>query len=248
MIHKLSRNRSIASVLVLSMIFSMFFTMYTPMTARAGVLGSVLSFVKPYAKILGNIGGAVAGASLGSAFCPPLGTIAGGIIGYVVGGVLGSYAAGGLSNVATLAGAAVGYTALASTGPVGMVAGVFLGGLLGKVAYNLIKKLDNKITGGVVFAPEAKEGEDSAEPITVGETSDSNLTDAIPVANSATVEAQGSVANTDADVQNAMNKYQEAYQKYVTATRDGGNSEDINKAHKEYLEAYENYRKATASK
>ncbi len=246
MIHKLSRNRSIAYVLV----FSLLFTLFTPMTARAGVLGSLLDFVRPYGKILGNIGGAVAGASLGSAFCPPLGTIAGGIIGYVVGGVLGSYATGGLSNVATLAGAAVGYTALAGSGPVGMIAGVFVGGLLGKVAYSLIKKLDNKITGGVVFAPEVKEeATGTADPITISEDTDSVLTDAIPVANNGYTEAQSAaVAETDANVQDAMKKYEEAYQKYITATRDSANSDDINKAHKEYLEAYENYKKATASK
>ena len=69
MIHKLSRNRSIAYVLLISFVF----TMFTPMIARAGVLGSVLNFIKPAAGILGNIGVAIAVASLGSTFCPPLG-------------------------------------------------------------------------------------------------------------------------------------------------------------------------------
>ncbi|MBP5470952.1 MAG: hypothetical protein J6Z11_17105 [Candidatus Riflebacteria bacterium] len=246
MIHKLYRNRNIAYVLILSFVFALF----SPMSARAGVLGSLLSFVKPYAKILGNIGGAVAGASLGSAFCPPLGTIAGGIIGYVVGGVVGNYAAGGLSNVATLAGAAVGYAALASSGPVGMVAGVFLGGLLGKVAYSLVKKLDNSITGGVVFAPEAVKEADSSTSVTVGEDN-VVLSDSIPVSNTEankTIAQQPSVTGADMSIQEATQKYQEAYQKYVTAARDGANSEEITKAHKEYLEAYENYKNVTSAK
>ncbi len=240
MIHKLSRNRSIAYVLLISFVF----TMFTPMIARAGVLGSILDFIRPAAGILGNIGGAIAGASLGSAFCPPLGTIAGGIIGYVVGGVLANYAAGGLSNVATLAGAAVGYTAMSSMGPVGMVAGVFLGGLLGKTAYKLIKKLDNKITGGVVLAPTAvKEADDS---VSIGETSNVKLSDAIPASNNTRkTETNAKAANVSIDTEEATERYQRAYQKYVTAARDGANSEDINKAHQEYLEAYKVYKEVT---
>ena len=237
MIHKLSRNRSIAYVLLISFVF----TMFTPIIARAGVLGSVLNFIKPAAGILGNIGGAIAGASLGSTFCPPLGTIAGGIIGYVVGGVLANYAAGGLSNVATLAGAAVGYTAMSSMGPVGMIAGVFLGGLLGKTAYSLIKKLDNKITGGIVLAPTVKE----EETVSVGDTSNTQvkLSDAIPTAK--TPEAAAKVTNADMSAQEATERYQKAYQQYITATRDGGNSEEINKAYKEYTEAYKVYKEVT---
>ena len=217
MIHKLSRNRSIALVLV----FSFMFSLLTPMTAR--------------------------GASLGSAFCPPLGTIGGAIIGYVVGGVLGNYAAGGLSNVATLAGAAVGYAALASSGPVGMVAGVFIGGLLGKVAYKLLKKLDNSVTGGVVFAPEGymdANGQPS-DSVTVSDNKVVELTDSIPVSNNNANTP--TITSADISVQEATQKYQEAYQKYVTAARDGANSEDINKAYKEYKEAYENYKKVSAA-
>ena len=239
MIHKLSRNRSIAYVLLISFVF----TMFTPIIARAGVLGSVLNFIKPAAGILGNIGGAIAGASLGSTFCPPLGTIAGGIIGYVVGGVLANYAAGGLSNVATLAGAAVGYTAMSSMGPVGMIAGVFLGGLLGKTAYNLIKKLDNKVTGGVVFAPTPVEEAD--DTVSVGDTGKTTvkLSDGIPTAK--TPEVKAKVTNADMSAQEATERYQKAYQQYITATRDGANSEEINKAYKEYTEAYKVYKEVT---
>lgn len=246
MIHKLSRNKSIAYVLILSFVFAL----YSPIAARAGVLGSVLNFVKPYANILGKIGGAVAGATLGSAFCPPLGTIAGGILGYVVGGVLANYAAGGLSNVATLAGAAVGYTALAGSGPVGMVAGVFLGGLLGKVAYKLVKKLDNSITGGVVFAPVVEKEANDSTTVSVGEDK-VVLSDSIPLSNDkaqSPVVEKTNVTPVDMSIQEATQKYQEAYQRYVTAARDGANSTEINQAHKEYLEAYENYKKVTASK
>lgn len=241
MIHKLSRNRSIAYVLLVSFVF----TMFTPMIARAGVLGSILDFIRPAAGILGNIGGAVAGASLGSTFCPPLGTIAGGIVGYVVGGVLANYAAGGLSNIATLAGAAVGYSALASSGPVGMVAGIFLGGLLGKTAYKLIKKIDNKITGGVVLAPAIKEADAT---VSVGDTNNTTvkLSDSIPTAK--TPEAEAKVTNANMDAQEATERYQRAYQQYITATRDGANSEEINKAHKEYVEAYKVYKEVTATK
>lgn len=239
MIHKLSRNRSIAYVLLISFVF----TMFTPIIARAGVLGSVLNFIKPAAGILGNIGGAIAGASLGSTFCPPLGTIAGGIIGYVVGGVLANYAAGGLSNVATLAGAAVGYTAMSSMGPVGMIAGVFLGGLLGKTAYNLIKKLDNKVTGGIVFAPTPVEEAD--DTVSVGDTEKTTvkLSDGIPTAK--TPEVKAKVTNADMSAQEATERYQKAYQQYITATRDGANSEEINKAYKEYTEAYKVYKEVT---
>lgn len=241
MIHKLSRNKSIAYILLLSF----FFGIITPMSASAGVLGSLLDFVKPHAKILGNIGGAIAGATLGSTFCPPLGTIAGGIVGYVVGGTLANYAAGGLSNIATLAGAAAGYVALSSMGPVGMVAGVFLGGLLGKVAYGLIQKVDQKITGGVVFS--AKVNKDaSAESVTVGETANNVVvSDVIPASYKNTTKAKkaNTSINTDMSLQEATEKYQTAYQKYVTAVRDGANSEDVNKAHQEYVEAYQNYQK-----
>ena len=241
MIHKLSRNRSIASILVLSFVFAIF----TPMTARAGVLGSILNFVRPVAGILGNIGGAVAGASLGSAFCPPLGTIAGGIVGYVVGGVLANYAAGGLSNIATLAGAAVGYSALAASGPVGMVAGVFVGGLLGKMAYSLIKKLDNKVTGGVVLAPTNVKEADAAS---IGDSSNVSLSDNIPVSNNnKNTNVKPSVKNNSSiDLQEATDNYEAAYQRYVTATRDGANSEEINKAYKEYVEAYNIYKKLSS--
>jgi hypothetical protein len=243
MIHKLSRNRSIAFILVFSFIFSMI----TPITARAGVLGSVLNFIKPAAGILGNIGGAIAGASLGSAFCPPLGTIAGGIIGYVVGGVIANYAAGGLSNVATLAGAAAGYAALSSMGPIGMVAGVFLGGILGKSAYKLLKKVDNKVTGGLVFAPEESTEANNSTSTSVGQTANVTLNDNIPVADSKN-EAQSAITNADVNVQDVTEKYQAAYQRYITAARDGANSTDINKAYKEYVEAYENYKKVTGKK
>ncbi len=241
MIHKLSRNRSIAFLLI----FSLFFTLFTPMTANAGVLGSLLSFIKPHANILGKIGGAIAGASLGSAFCPPLGTIAGGIIGYVVGGTIADYAAGGLSNCATLAGAAAGYVAMSSMGPVGMIAGVFLGGLVGKVAYSLIKKIDNKVTGGIVFAPEVSE-----ESAKIGDTSNTRVVvtdNTIPATYDGNNKASQptSASNTNISVQEAQEKYQAAYQNYATAVRDGANSTEINKAYKEYQEAYETYRKVT---
>ena len=241
MIHKLSRNRSIAYVLLISLVF----TLFTPMIARAGVLGSILDFIRPAAGILGNIGGAIAGASLGSAFCPPLGTIAGGIIGYVVGGVIANYATGGLSNVATLAGAAAGYAAMSSMGPVGMVAGVFLGGLLGKTAYKLIKNLDSRVTGGVLLAPTTRE----PETVSVGDTSNTTvkLSDAIPSARTSKA-AEVKVTNADMSVQEATERYQKAYQQYITATRDGANSEEINKAYKEYTEAYKVYKEVTANK
>ena len=45
--------------------------------------------------------------------------------------------------------------------------------------------------------------------------------------------------------QEATERYQRAYQQYITATRDGANSEEINKAHKEYVEAYKVYKEVT---
>ena len=239
MLHKLSRHTSLVYVLVLSFVFSIF----APMTASAGVLGSIVNFISPYSKILGQIGGAIAGASIGSAFCPPLGTIGGAILGYVVGGTLGSYAGGGLSNIATLAGATAGYVACASMGPVGIIGGVFVGGLLGKIAYNLVKKLDNSLTGGLVFAPEVKEEADTT--VTIGNTTNVTLNDDIPVANINEVKAQGAITEADMTVQEATKAYQTAYQKYISAARDGANNEDINKAYAEYTEAYNNYKKVT---
>ena len=245
MIHKLSRNRSIAYLLIVSF----FFTFLTPMTASAGVLGSVLNFIKPHAKILGNIGGAIAGASMGSAFCPPLGTIAGGILGYVVGGSLASYAAGGLSNVATIAGAAAGYVAMSSMGPVGMVAGMFLGGLVGKVAYSLLKKVDNSVTGGLVFAPVVEDNKTSDSTKVSVNSTNVVLSSEIPASstdNKTTYKAQQpSVSNSDISVQEATEKYNLAYQKYITAARDSANSGDLNEAYKEYQEAYETYKRVT---
>lgn len=244
MLHKLSRRTSIVYLLVLSFVFSIF---VAPMQAKAGVLGSIVNFVSPYSRILGQIGGAVAGASLGSAFCPPLGTIGGAILGYVVGGTLGSYAGGGLSNIATLAGATAGYVACASAGPVGMVAGVFLGGVVGKVAYKLLKKLDNATTGGLVFAPEVKEENNNS--VSIGDNSTVVLSDDIPVANlnnNNSYSAQsGLITNADMSVAEATKAYQLAYQKYITAARDGANGEEINKAYLEYTEAYNNYRAVT---
>lgn len=239
MLHKLSRHTSLFYVLILSFVFSVF----APMTASAGVLGSVVNFLSPYSRILGQVGGAIAGASIGSAFCPPLGTIGGAIIGYVVGGTLGSYAGGGLSNIATLGGAIAGYVACASMGPVGMVAGVFLGGLCGRVAYSLLKKLDNSMTGGVVFAPEVKE--EATTATTVGDTSNVVPNDDIPVANINESKAQGAINEADMTVQEATTAYQTAYKKYISAARDGANNEEINKAYKEYTEAYNNYKKVT---
>lgn len=237
MLHKLARNTSIAYVLIFSFVFALF----APVSANAGVINSILNFIHPYSSILGQIGGAIAGASIGAGFCPPLGMIAGGIVGYVVGGHLASYATGGLSNVATLAGAAAGYCACISMGPVGAVAGVFLGGLLGKIAYKLVKKLDNSITGGVLLAPEKP-----AEAVSVGDTT-VTLNDNIPAVGNNVIAPNPNAKVTDADltVQEATAKYEAAYQNYISVARDGASSEEINKAHKEYVDAYNTYKKVT---
>ena len=243
MYHKLSRNVCITYVMILSLVFATF----APMQANAGVLNSLLNFIHPVSGILGNIGGAIAGASLGSGFCPPLGTIAGGIIGYVVGGHLASYATGGLSNVATLAGAACGYAALASSGVVGAVAGVFLGGLLGKIAYSLVKKIDNKVTGGFVLAPSVKEEVNVGTSATISDNTEVTLSDDIPVANNnaASAEIKSTADEVTMNAQDATLRYQAAYQKYINAARDGANKEEINAAYKEYTEAYNAYKKVT---
>ena len=241
MLHKFSHSVGLVYVLLISFVFSIF----APMSAEAGVLGSVVNFLSPYSRILGQIGGAIAGASMGSAFCPPLGTIGGAIIGYVVGGSIGSYAGGGLSNIATLAGAVAGYTACASMGPIGMVAGVFLGGIAGKIAYKLLKKLDNATTGGIVFAPEVKE--EGSTAVSVG-NDDVVLSNDIPVSNEDANKAMGAVAKADENIEDATKAYQEAYQKYITAARDGANGEELNKAYVEYTEAYNRYRELKAGK
>ncbi|HMM59894.1 MAG TPA: hypothetical protein PKC25_07170 [Candidatus Rifleibacterium sp.] len=148
MFYRLAKNRQFNMLMIASFVFAI---LLVPMTAQAGILGSVLNAVRPFAKIAGNIAGAVAGASLGAAFMPPLGMLAGGVAGWIVGGIVTSYATGSLSNLAALGGAALGVMALASFGPVGYVAGALVGGLLGKIAMNLLYKADRTATGGILF-------------------------------------------------------------------------------------------------
>lgn len=144
----LRRNKSIHILIILSFVCSIF---VMPAPAEAGVLAKVWSFVKPVVKIGGHIGGAVAGATLASAIVPPLGTIVGGVAGWIVGGMIADYGSKSLSNLACVAAGAAGALALGPSA-IGVVGGFILGGLVGKLAFSLLKKADNSITGGVVFS------------------------------------------------------------------------------------------------
>ena len=233
----------------LLLVLSILFTVFIPATSNAGIINSLLSAVKPYAGIIGNIGGAVAGATMCAGVLPPLGMLAGGICGYVIGGILANYVTGGLSNIATLGGAAVGVMACASMGPIGYVVGAIGGGFLGKIAYNLIKKLDNKATGGLLLSPKV---DASGNAVSVGSTSNSvaviNQTDgSIPTAYGLQSPIEVPVTNrviTEDEVQKASDEYQAAYRAYTVAIRTG-TAEEIKEAHAVYQAAYDNYKAVT---
>lgn len=245
MIYKLAKNRQFNLLLIASFVFAI---LLVPMTAQAGILGSVLNAVRPFAKIAGNIAGAVAGASLGAAFMPPLGMLAGGVAGWIVGGIVTSYATGSLSNLAALGGAAVGVMALASFGPVGYVGGALIGGLLGKIAMNLLYKADRSATGGILFM---KGGNSSAATNSTvpgvalaPEIPQSFDSSAQAPAAATTVTGAVSIAPTTEEINKADTTYRNAYQNYLSATREG-NSQKISEANAAYQAAFENYRKLT---
>lgn len=243
MFNQLVKNRQFNLFLLASLIFSI---LIVPATAEAGILGSILNAVRPYAKFAGKIAGAVAGASLCAAFVPPLGMIAGGIAGWIVGGIVTSYGTGSLSNLAALGGAAAGVMALASFGPVGYVAGALIGGFLGKIAMGLLHKADREATGGILFmtggsspattsgvalSPEVPMALDNAAPAPVPVTS------GVPA-------SAVTIAPTSDEIQAADTAYRNAYQAYISATREG-NSQNISATHKDYLKALEDYKKLT---
>lgn len=243
MVYKLARNRQFNLLLVASFIFAI---LIIPATAEAGILGSILNAARPYAKVLGKIGGAVAGASLCAGFVPPLGMIAGGIAGWIVGDIITGYATGSLSNLATLGGAAAGVMALASFGPVGYVAGALIGGFLGKTAMSLLHKADREATGGILFmtggsAPATGSGVALSPEVPV------SLENAAPIpapVTSSVKEAPVTITPTADEIRTADTAYRNAYQAYISATRQG-NSQNINETHKAYLKALEDYRALT---
>lgn len=244
MIFQLKRNRQFNLLLIALFMFTI---LITPMTAHAGILGSVLNAVRPFAKIAGNIAGAVAGASLGAAFMPPLGMLAGGVAGWIVGGIVTSYATGSLSNLAALGGATLGVMAMASFGPVGYVAGALMGGLLGKIAMNLLYKADCKATGGILFMTG-----DSQPAASNNSVQGVALSPEIPMAYDKAAQAPvtsetvstATAAPTTAEISKADSEYRTAYQAYITATREGG-SQAVSEANKTYQAAFDKYKKLT---
>ncbi|OGK11005.1 MAG: hypothetical protein A2W80_17930 [Candidatus Riflebacteria bacterium GWC2_50_8] len=241
MFNQLVKNRQFNLFLLASLIFSI---LIVPATAEAGILGSILNAVRPYAKFAGKIAGAVAGASLCAAFVPPLGMIAGGIAGWIVGGIVTSYGTGSLSNLAALGGAAAGVMALASFGPVGYVAGALVGGFLGKIAMSLLYKADREATGGILFmtggsSPATTSGVALSPEVPMA------LDNAAPVPVTSGVPASAvTIAPTSDEIQAADTAYRNAYQAYISATREG-NSQNISATHKSYLQALEDYKKLT---
>lgn len=143
----LRRHTSIHVLLILSVVCS-FFVMPAP--AHAGVLSKVWSFVRPAVKIAGHVGGAIAGATMASAIVPPLGTIVGGVAGWIVGGMVADYGSASLSNLTAVAAGVAGALALGPSA-IGIVGGFLLGGLVGKLAFSLLKKADCEVTGGVLL-------------------------------------------------------------------------------------------------
>ena len=246
MFYRLARNKQFSILMIASFVFAI---LLVPMTAQAGILGSVLNAVRPFAKIAGNIAGAVAGASLGAAFMPPLGMLAGGVAGWIVAGIVTSYATGSLSNLAALGGAALGVMALASFGPVGYVAGALVGGLLGKIAMNLLYKADRTATGGILFmnggssAGSASTVPGVALAPEIPASYDSSAQAPAPVTTE-TVTGPVSISASSEEIAKADSDYRTAYQAYLNATREG-NAQKISEANQAYQAAFENYKKLT---
>lgn len=242
MIYRLVKNRQFNLLLVASFIFAI---LIIPATAEAGILGSILNTVRPYAKFAGKIAGAVAGASLCAAFVPPLGLLAGGIAGWIVGGIVTSYATGSLSNLASLGGAALGVMALSSFGPVGYVAGALMGGFLGKIAMSLLYKADREATGGILFLTGDKASKPANTGVALAPEVPMSLDSAAPSpVTSSVADAPVTIAPTSAEISRADTAYRNAYQAYISATREG-NSQNISATHKAYLQALEEYKKLT---
>ncbi|EKD83328.1 MAG: hypothetical protein ACD_39C00747G0004 [uncultured bacterium] len=84
-------------------------------------------------------------------------------------------------------------------------------------------------TSGVALSPEVPVSLDNAAPVPVtAGTSDSSVT----------------IAPTADEIQAADTTYRNAYQAYISATREG-NSQNISSSHKAYLKALEDYKKLT---
>jgi hypothetical protein len=244
MVYQLVKNRQFNLFLLASFIFAI---LIVPATAEAGILGKILNATRPYAKVIGKIAGAVAGASLCAGFVPPLGMIAGGIAGWIVGGIVTSYATGSLSNLAALGGAAAGVMALSSFGPVGYVAGALIGGFLGKTAMSLLHKADREATGGILFmtgdsAPATTSGVALSPEVPL--SLDNSAPVPMPVTSSVNSAAPVTIAPSSDEVRAADATYRNAYQAYISATREG-NSQNIKTTHQAYLKALDDYKKLT---
>ncbi|HOY67982.1 MAG TPA: hypothetical protein PLP29_13925 [Candidatus Ozemobacteraceae bacterium] len=235
----LGRNKSIHVVLILSILCS-FFILPTP--AKAGVLSKVWSALRPITKVAGHVGGAVAGAMMASAIVPPLGMIAGGVAGWIVGGMIADYGSRSLSN---LAGVAAGVAGAIALGPsaIGIAGGFILGGLLGKLAFSLVKKADQAVTGGVVFnkAQSAYSSANSQALAPVTDVSVSSVKSSINTTiNNATTKVQNTTdtlqdkarATKENLVRAAQEKYEKACRTYQELAEKAEKSELVVKAKK----------------
>ncbi|NLM16953.1 MAG: hypothetical protein GX221_04480 [Candidatus Riflebacteria bacterium] len=243
--YKIKTRKTLSIVLTVTMLAMIF---ATPHTAEAGLLGSMLAAIRPYGDVIGKVGGTLAGASICSAFYPPLGTLIGGILGYSVGGIIGRYMTGSLTNIAVIAGAGVGLSAMASMGPIGYIIGPLLGGFLGKLAMNLIYRIDAAATGGKLFAPAERSSTATTKTTSVQALPakvPAASTSLPPVYSATTVQApvleEEKIVDADTKARLAAERYQKAYKTYVNATRSNVSAKDLETVHKEYLDAYQNY-------
>lgn len=236
----LRRQTSIHLLVVLSFVCSLF-VMPTP--ANAGVLSKVWSFVRPAVKIAGHVGGAIAGATMASAIVPPLGTIVGGVAGWIVGGMIADYSTKSLSNLAAVGAGVAGAIALGPSA-IGIVGGFLLGGLVGKLAFSLLKKADCEVTGGVLLNQgQAAQAPSMSVSSQVGEVKTDMNNGMQKVVNTVkekvnivTEKAKDTKANL---IREAQEKYEQASKAYREAVEKAQGSEVVRKA-KQVMDAAKN--------
>ncbi len=235
------QRTSISLMLVASLLFGLVVVPAT--TVNAGILSNFMSSTRPLLVLAGKVGGAIAGASLCGAFCPPLGMLAGGVLGWIAGGIITGYATGSLANLATVGGAAAGAMAL-GPGIMGVVGGALLGGALGRMAMNLLYKVDSKMTGGVLFAKTSAIVSKWTGSANRGTFSNNATMAPMPSGSSSmagiAMDRGGSTTSFNSLLTAAQQKYQAAYNSYTVAAQKGDQQQTAASL-KAYQEAYQEY-------